>query len=80
MSRSLDFTACTRECSTHCWRKLTEEEKEWLKNNPNRMCYSDFKDCISFRPIKKQKGFDLSKITVSNLFEMEDDFMELEDE
>lgn len=25
-------------------------------------------------------GFDLSKITVSNLFEMEDDFMEIEDE
>lgn len=32
MSRSLDFTACTRKCGTNCWRKLTEEEKE-LRDN-----------------------------------------------
>ena len=53
MNRSLDFTACTRECSTPCGRKLTDEEKEWLENNPNRMSYSDFEDCISYRPTGK---------------------------
>lgn len=31
MTRSLDFTVCTRKCGTNCWRKLTEEEKEWLQ-------------------------------------------------
>lgn len=40
--RSLDFTACTTKCTVHCWRKLTKEEEEWLKNNPNRMSYADF--------------------------------------
>ena len=58
MSRSLDFTACIRECSTHCWRKLTEEEKEWLEKNPNRMSYCSFDDCISFRPIEKEMSDD----------------------
>ena len=28
MSRSLDFTVCTRKCGTNCWRKLTEEESK----------------------------------------------------
>lgn len=44
--RSLDFTACIREdCPINCGRKLTDEEKEWLANNPNRMSYSCFEDC-----------------------------------
>lgn len=38
--RSLDFTACTKDCPIDCWRKLTKEEKEWLENNPNRMSYT----------------------------------------
>lgn len=79
--RSLDFTACCAECKTHCWRKLSREEVEWLENNPNRMSGADFSsDCKDYQPIGKQKGFDLSKITVADLFQMEDDFMELEDE
>lgn len=41
-SRSLDFTVCTTKCTIPCWRKLTKEEEEWLKNNPNRMSYADF--------------------------------------
>ena len=48
--RSLDFTACVRDCDAPCWRKLTDEEKAWLENNPNRMSYSDFSDCIYFTP------------------------------
>lgn len=73
MSRSLDFTACELPCKNPCWRRLTDEEKEWLANNPNRQAYT-------LQCLEKSKGFDLSKITASNLFEMEDDFMELEDE
>lgn len=49
--RSLDFTACTTKCPIPCQRKLTKEEEEWLKNNPNRMSYADF-DC----DIKNCKG------------------------
>ena len=48
MNRSLDFTVCTRKCGTNCWRKLTEEEKEWLQNNPNRQSYCSFDDCEDF--------------------------------
>ena len=44
--RSLDFTVCTTKCTVPCWRKLTKEEEEWLKNNPNRMSYADF-DCAN---------------------------------
>ena len=29
--RSLDFTVCTRECATKCFRKLTEEERKWAE-------------------------------------------------
>ena len=50
MSRSLDFTVCTRPCAAKCWRKLTDEEKEWLKNNPNRQSYASFDDCENFKP------------------------------
>lgn len=78
--RSLDFTACTRECSTHCWRKLSKEEVEWLENNPNRMSYADLSDgCEDYKPIKDKRWFNEKPLTVSNLFQMEDDFMELED-
>ena len=48
MTRSLDFTACIRKCGTNCWRKLTEGEKEWLENNPNRQSYCSFDDCEGF--------------------------------
>lgn len=48
MTRSLDFTACTRNCATPCWRKLTKEEEEWLENNPNRQAYCSFDDCEDF--------------------------------
>lgn len=51
--RSLDFTACTRDCSADCWRKLTDEEKEWLENNPNRMSYSSFDDCEDYKELEK---------------------------
>lgn len=47
--RSLDFTACTRNCAVDCWRKLSKEEEEWLENNPNRQSYADFDDCIDFK-------------------------------
>ena len=80
MSRSLDFTACIRECSTRCWRKLSREEVEWLENNPNRMAYADFDDCENYQPIKDKRWFKEKPLTVSNLFQMEDDFMELEDD
>lgn len=49
MTRSLDFTACSKqdECPVKdCWRKLTDAEKDWLEKTPNRMSYSDFsEDC-----------------------------------
>lgn len=49
MTRSLDFTACSKqdECPVKdCWRKLTDEEKDWLEKTPNRMSYADFsEDC-----------------------------------
>ena len=44
--RSLDFTVCTTKCTVPCWRKLTKEEEEWLKNNLNRTSYADF-DCAN---------------------------------
>ena len=44
--RSLDFTVCITKCTVPCWRKLTKEEEECLKNNPNRMSYADF-DCAN---------------------------------
>lgn len=44
--RSLDFTVCTTKCTAPCWRKLTKEEEECLKNNPNRTSYADF-DCAN---------------------------------
>lgn len=53
--RSLDFTACCREdCQAECWRKLTDEEKDWLEKNPNRMSYSGFSDCIYFEEKKDE--------------------------
>lgn len=55
MSRSLDFTVCTRKCATPCWRKLTEEEQEWLQNNPNRQSYCSFDDCEDFTEDKKDE-------------------------
>ena len=55
MTRSLDFIACTRDCAVDCWRKLTDEEKEWLEKNPNRMSYCDFDDCSSYRPLEAKK-------------------------
>lgn len=49
MTRSLDFTACSKqdECPVKdCWRKLTDKEKDWLEKTPNRMSYADFsEDC-----------------------------------
>lgn len=53
MSRSLDFTACCRDCATDCWRKLTEEEREWLENNRVPQSYSDFPDCKKFTEIDR---------------------------
>ena len=47
MNRSLDFTACSKQddCPVKdCWRKLTNEEKDWLEKTPNRMYYADFSD------------------------------------
>ena len=32
--RSLDFTACDLPCKNPCWRRLSEEEQEWLDKNP----------------------------------------------
>ena len=55
MSRSLDFTVCTRKCGTNCWRKLTEEEKEWLQNNQNGQSYCLFDDCEDFTQDKKDQ-------------------------
>lgn len=53
MTRSLDFTACSKqdECPVKdCLRKLTEEEKDWLEKTPNRMSYADFsEDCEEFK-------------------------------
>ena len=51
--RSLDFTVCTTKCTIPCWRKLTKEEEEWLKNNPNRTSYADF-DCAN-KTVKEHK-------------------------
>ena len=53
--RCLDFTACTRDCAVDCWRKLTDEEKDWLKYHPNRMSFSSFDDCSSYRPLEENK-------------------------
>lgn len=55
--RSLDFTACTTKCTVPCWRKLTKEEKEWLKNNPNRMSYADF-DCANKNYMKTVEEYE----------------------
>lgn len=47
MSRSLDFTACSKqdECPVKdCCRKLTDDEKDWLEKTPNRMSYADFSE------------------------------------
>ena len=33
--------------------ELTEEEKEWLQNNPNRQSYCLFDDCEDFTEDKK---------------------------
>lgn len=46
--RSLDFTVCTRECATKCFRKLTEEEKQWAEKNYPYQSYSDFPECKNF--------------------------------
>lgn len=58
MSRSLDFTACSKqdECPIKdCWRKLTAEEKDWLEKTPNRMYYADFSDeCEKLKKELKQ--------------------------
>ena len=56
MTRSLDFTVCTRKCATPCWRKLTKEEQEWLENNPNRQSYCSFDDCEDFTEEQKRLG------------------------
>lgn len=40
MSRSLDFTACDLPCEHPCWRRLTEEELEWLETHPNRQAFT----------------------------------------
>lgn len=48
MTRSLDFTACTKQdCHVKdCFRKLTKEEKDWLEKTPNRMAWADcWKNC-----------------------------------
>ena len=52
--RSLDFIVCTTKCTAPCWRKLTKEEEEWLKNNPNRTSYADF-DCAN-KTVKEYKN------------------------
>ena len=38
--RSLDFTACDLTCEHPCWRRLTEEEVEWLATHPNRQAFT----------------------------------------
>ena len=40
MNRSLDFTACDLPCEHPCWRRLTEEEFEWLETHPNRQAFT----------------------------------------
>lgn len=47
--RNLDFTVCTRDCTTKCWRKLTKEEIDWLEKNPNRQSYASFDDCEDYK-------------------------------
>lgn len=44
MTRSLDFTACTKQdCPVKdCFRKLSKEELDWLEKTPNRMSWADF--------------------------------------
>lgn len=56
MTRSLDFTACIKQdtCPIRdCWRKLTDEEKDWLEKTPNRMYYADFSsECEKLKELK----------------------------
>ena len=63
--RSLDFTACIRDCAVNCWRKLTDEEKEWLKYHPNRQSFASFDDCSSYRQQSQaRKNFDKAREVV----------------
>ena len=55
--RSLDFTVCTRECATKCFRKLTEEERKWAEENYPYQSYSDFPECQKFKN-KDKKNID----------------------
>lgn len=61
-------------CRTHCpcWNSIDKDCELFGENHPTP------KKCPHF--INENKGFDLSKIKVANLFEMEDDFMEIEDD
>ena len=55
MTRSLDFTACTKQdCPVKdCFRKLTKEELEWLEKTPNRMAWADvWKKCEKLKDMK----------------------------
>lgn len=53
MSRSLDFTACDLPCKHPCWRRLTEEEREWLETHPNRQAFT--LTCIEKQNNKKPR-------------------------
>lgn len=56
MTRSLDFTACTKQdCPVKdCFRKLSKEELEWLEKTPNRMAWADcWKNCQKLKEIEK---------------------------
>jgi len=55
MTRSLDFTACTKQdCPVKdCFRKLSKEQLEWLEKTPNRMYWADFwEDCQKLKEIE----------------------------
>lgn len=55
MTRSLDFTACTKQdCPVKdCFRKLTKEELDWLEKTPNRMSWADcWKNCQKLKEIE----------------------------
>lgn len=53
MSRSLDFTACTRNCVTQCFRRLSDEELAWLETEGVWQSYSDFPDCEDYKEIEE---------------------------
>ena len=77
MNRSLDFTACDLPCEHPCWRRLTEEEWEWLETHPNRQAFTLRKKKMSHNPntIKSQdelnEGGRKSDVLLSTIEELE---------